>query len=59
MIDNNHLVYVGVLTLFLIGATTVALIGSLLLAAGNRNGHCRPGEGNIFPPAVLTTKMER
>jgi pilus assembly protein TadC len=34
MIDNNHLVYVGVLTFFLIGPITVALIGSLLLAAG-------------------------
>lgn len=34
MIDNNHVVYFGVLMVFLIGAATVTLFGAFLLAAG-------------------------
>lgn len=32
MIDNHHLAYVGVLTVFVIGATVVALVWTLVLA---------------------------
>lgn len=34
MIDNSHLVYVGVIVLFLICAMVVAVAGMLVLAAG-------------------------
>ena len=34
MIDNNHVVYVGVILLFLICAMIVAVAGMLVLAAG-------------------------
>lgn len=32
MIDNHHLAYVGVLTVFVIGATVVSLVWTLVLA---------------------------
>lgn len=34
MIDNHHLVYIGVLAVYLIGAMIVAMVGMLVLAAG-------------------------
>lgn len=35
MIDNHHLVYVGVIAVFLMGAIAVALATALLVAAGS------------------------
>lgn len=34
MIDNSHLIYVGVLSVFLIGAVTIVLFTALALACG-------------------------
>lgn len=34
MIDNNHLAYAGVIMVFLLGMTIVALVGMLFLAVG-------------------------
>lgn len=34
MIDNNHLAYAGVIVVFLLGLTVVALVGMFCLAVG-------------------------
>jgi hypothetical protein len=65
MIDNNHLVYGGVILVFLIGAMIVVVAGMILLGVGSavamavrfRNRRARPKRQEATPADELDARQ--